>query len=279
MLMKARFWMYCDSVTILKRIGKDRAFCKWLIRNREELTDRQDRFYVETVLLSYKSGRPLQKVQEFLSTKKRLLKEADSRRVFALFKGRRLETLFGYWDKKNIALGQYPDYLRTCEFLHLDMSQDKNCFPRDFRKWHDIRIDQYATAKAEADKAAKQALYEEFARVAEKYLSLQHDKRSDFVCVIARSPADLIREGEILHHCVGKLNYERRFVREESLIFFVRTKERKDAPFVTVEYSPKSRKILQCYGERDQRPTADVLHYVNKVWLPHANRALRKICA
>lgn len=159
------------------------------------------------------------------------------------------------------------------------MSQDKNCFPRDFRKWHDIRIGQYATAKAEVDKAAKRALYEEFARIAEKYLSLQHDKRSDFMCVIARSPADLIREGEILHHCVGKLNYERRFVREESLIFFVRIKERRNVPFVTVEYSPKSRKILQCYGERDQRPTADVLHYVNKVWLPHANRALRKISA
>ena len=140
-----------------------------------------------------------------------------------------------------------------------------------------MRIDQYATARAEADRKAKQELYEKFACIAEKYLPLEHDKRSAFICIIARSPADLVREGEILHHCVGRMNYDMRFVREDSLIFFVRTKAQPDTPFVTLEYSLKTHKVLQCYGEHDHKPNDEVLHYVNKVWLPYANKTLKKL--
>ena len=60
-------------------------------------------------------------------------------------------------------------------------------------------------------------------------------------------------------HCVGRMNYDRRFVREESLIFFVRTKEQPDIPFVTLEYSLRNHKVLQCYGEHDHKPSEDIL--------------------
>lgn len=102
------------------------------------------------------------------------------------------------------------------------MSEEKNRFPHDFKYWHDIRIDQYATARAEADRKAKQELYEQFARIAEKYLPLEHDKRSAFICIIARSPADLIREGELLDHCVGRMNYEPRLARTTTATPFSR---------------------------------------------------------
>ena len=120
-------------------------------------------------------------------------------------------------------------------------------------------------------------MYKKFARIAEKYLPLEHDKRSAFICIIARSPADLIREGKSLCHCVGRMNYDQRFVREESLIFFVRTKQHPDTPFVTLEFSLKTHKVLQCYGEHDHKPSDNVLHYVNKVWLPYANKNLKQI--
>ena len=146
-------------------------------------------------------------------------------------------------------------------------------------RWHDVRIDQYATAVAEENKAAKRALKRAFGEVAQKYLSLQHDKRSAFICIIAKTPADLVREGEALHHCVGRMNYDQKMIREDSLIFFVRTKEQPDTPFVTLEYSLKTHKVLQCYGEHDHKPSDAVLHYVNKVWLPYANREIKKLTA
>lgn len=97
--------------------------------------------------------------------------------------------------------------------------------------------------------------------------------------MIARSPQDLIREGDTLHHCVGRMNYDQKFVREESLIFFVRNATEPDTPFVTVKYSLKNKKILQCYGEHDSKPDDSVMEFVNKKWLPYANRKLKQIAA
>ena len=82
-----------------------------------------------------------------------------------------------------------------------------------------------------------------------------------------------------MHHCVGRFNYDQKFVREESLIFFIRTRERPDTPFVTVEYSPSRNAVLQCYGDHDSKPDESVLHYVNDVWLPYANKTLKKLAA
>ena len=73
------------------------------------------------------------------------------------------------------------------------------------------------------------------------------------------------------------MNYDQRFIREESLIFFVRNKETPDTPFITVEYSLQKHKVLQCYGENDTRPDEQVLDFVNNKWLPYANRQIKKI--
>lgn len=88
---------------------------------------------------------------------------------------------------------------------------------------------------------------------------------------------DLIAEGNTLNHCIGRMNYDQKFVREESLIFFISIIENPNTPFVTVEYSLQNHKVLQCYGYNNSRPQADVLEFVNNKWLPYANRILRKI--
>ena len=279
MLMKAGLGLYYDRIAILKKIGADKAFRKWLLRRREELSASPSGFYVQTILKAYQTNRPLQEIQNFLTRKKSFDRDPDYKPVKKLFRGQQLQEFFRYLDKQKISPRLYLDYLRACEHLQLDMSLPQNRLPHDFMRWHDIRTDQYATAKAEADKKEKRELYEKFAAVAKKYLTLQYDKRGAFLCVIARSPADLIREGEVLHHCVGRMNYDRRFIREESLIFFIRSKERPEMPLVTLEYSLTARKVLQCYGEYDRKPDDDVLHYVHKIWLPYANRALKKLSA
>lgn len=279
MLMKAGLSQYFDSVTILKRIGKDKSFGKWLIRNRKELTSKWRGYYVDVIMQAYKTGYPLEELQKIVSLKKSLIKDSDYKPLIAQFTGKDLGAFCKYLEEQKIMLRQYLDYFKACVYLHLDMTQAKNNFPHDFRKWHDIRIDQYATARPEADKQRKQALYEKFADIAEKYVSLQHAKKSAFICVVARSPADLVHEGEALYHCAGRMNYDHRFVREESLIFFIRAEENPDVPFVTLEYSLQTHKVLQCYATYDHRPNDDVLHYVNKVWLPYANKQIKLIAA
>ena len=94
---------------------------------------------------------------------------------------------------------------------------------------------------------------------------------------IAKSPKELIHEGDYLHHCVGRMGYDQKFVREETLIFFVRNIAAPDVPFVTLEYSIKNKKILQCYGDNDTKPSESVLEFVNHKWLPFANRKIKKL--
>lgn len=276
-LVKAGLGKYVGSKMILKKIGSDKGFRKWLMVHREEL--RAHHYYVDVVLRGYRTGKPLETLQSYREAKINLRKNETLKPIRELFTGPEREQFFDYIAAQNTNANTYLDYLKACQYLGLDMSEEKNRFPHDFKRWHDIRIDQYASARAEADRKAKQELYAQFARIAEKYLPLEHDKRSAFVCIIARSPADLIREGELLDHCVGRMNYDQRFVREESLIFFIRTKEQPDIPFVTLEYSLRNHKVLQCYGEHDHKPSEDVLHYVNKVWLPYANRTIKKLAA
>lgn len=112
--------------------------------------------------------------------------------------------------------------------------------------------------------------------VAEKYMPLQQDKKG-YIVVIAMSPSELKREGEILHHCVGSMGYDQKFVREESLIFFVRHKEEPNTPFVTVEYSPSAHKILQTHGLHNSTPDDETMKYIKNTWLPFANKAVRQM--
>lgn len=277
-ILKNGLCAYAENVTLLKKFAKDKKFCKWFIRHRKELALPYGNTYnITTIREAYKTGRPLKEVRHFLFAKKQFEREARFNPIRQLFPGWKLKAYFDYIEKHTLSDSLYLDYVNACNYLGVDMSQKQNLFPSDFRRAHDIRIQQYSEQKAIEDANKKQELLQKFAEVAEKYLPLQHNKRSAFICVIAKSPADLIREGEMLHHCVGRMNYDVRIAKEESLIFFIRAKENPEKPFVTLEYSLKTHKVLQCYANCNTKPKEDVLHYVNKVWLPYANKHLKQI--
>ena len=186
--------------------------------------------------------------------------------------------MLNYIIQQNTTLSSYQDYLNACNELELDLSLDKNMFPHNFKHWHDIRIDEYNSKQAEIDKRKRKKLYDQFKNVADKYLSLERLLiKDDYICLIAKSPQQLIYEGQELQHCVGRMGYDQKFVREETLIFFIRNRLSPNTPFVTLEYSISSKKILQCYAFHNSRPDEDVMQFVNHVWLPYANRKIRKI--
>lgn len=275
--MKLGLSNIAQNVTILKRCGKDKNFCKWLIKNRAEIADNYH--YIPVIMEAYKSGRPLADLQRYHEVKKCLQRTENYDTVKELFKDRNLEDLCKYLTAQKANASSYADYVKACVYLGLDMSLERNLLTHEFRRWHDIRIDEYRTAMTIASEDKRKEFYARFEAITGKYAALQHNKRSAFVAIIARSPADLITEGIALHHCVGRMNYDQRIVREESLIFFIRTRECPDTPFVTVEYSPSLKAVLQCYGDRDSKPDDSVLHYVHDIWLPYANKTLKKLAA
>ena len=276
MLVKFGLHNIATSVTILRLVKKDMQFRKWLINNRLEAS--HGCYYVSTIINAYKKKQDLATTQRYEIFLKQFAISGNYQRIKMLFNGN-IEQFFNYLQKQNAYSDYYIDYLNACEYLGLDMSLDKNKTPHDLRRWHDIRIDEYHSAKAKADAEHKQRFFNRFAKVADKYMPMQRNLKDMYCVVIAKSPEDLEIEGNALHHCVGKMGYDQKFVNEETLIFFVRNKEDINKPFVTLEYSLKKHSILQCYAINNTRPKKEILDFVNQVWLPYANRKLKKLVA
>lgn len=264
------------SKQILKLCGQDKRFCKWLAQNRSTLN--KFFLYIPVVLQAYKKNQNVLELQTYYSAKLKLSKDWLLEPLRIAFKND-VETLIRYLINKETNAYTYWDYWTACTHLGLNMTDEKNRYPHDFKRWHDIRIDEYHTLQAKEDEQKRKDLYEKFAKVAEKYVALQYEKRADYVVIIAHNPNDLVTEGRALEHCVGRMNYDQKFAREESLIFFIRAKEAPNTPLVTVEYSPSRKKILQCYGNKDSTPNDTILEFVNKKWLPFANRQIKKLAA
>ena len=243
------------------------------MRNKSLL--KSNTHYVNAILRAYKNKTDLNHEQQRES-----INLQNRKGIFSTFRQRYIydfNELIEYVIRQNTSMQNYMDYFNACEYLGIDLEQEKNRLPHDFMRWHDIRIDEYVTQKAIQDKQEREEMYKRFRQIAIKYEKLQYNKKTDFVVIIAKSPQDLIYEGEQLSHCVGSMNYDQKFIREETLIFFIRNKQHKDKPLVTLEYSLENHKILPCYAEHDTKPSEDIQEYVNKVWLSHANRQIKKI--
>ena len=184
-----------------------------------------------------------------------------------------------YLIAQNTELRPYLDYHKACTFLGLDMSLPKNRYPHDFKFWHDTRIDEYRTARAKADQEQRRELYEQFSAVVTTYAPMEDTRQGAYIVMIAKSPDELVREGEVLGHCVGRGNYDQRVARGESLIFFVRRADDPTTPLITVEFNVKSKKMLQCYGKGNTSPSEEAKQFIEGTWLPYAKRKLRKIAA
>ena len=276
-LIKAGLQKIALSKQILLLIAKDKLFCKWLWKNKEKL--QYDRYYVDVIIRAYKTGKNIDELQRDKEFRLTLSHDETYRQIKREYDNALLAKIVRYVYEKDISFATYKDYLNACNYLGLDMTRDKNMFPKDFTFWHDIRTDEYRTAKAIKDAEERKELYKQFAEIANKYLDLQHSGKSAFICIIAKSPADLINEGSMLNHCVGRMGYDQKFIREESLIFFIRTKEQPEVPYVTIEYSPTKHKILQLHGVNNTAPNDETKHYIQKVWLPYANKHLKQLAA
>ncbi len=269
--------------TLLRKAGKAKQFRKWLVRNAKLLRNEYGKlpyFSAQTIWEAYRQNAPILETQTLERKTKELQRDYNYiNTISKVIPKNEISKFLDYLEKQNVHLSLYADYIKACTALGLDMSLPKNLYPHNFKFWHDVRADEYATYKARLDAEERKQMYAKFESVATKYLALQRNLKGAFIVVIAKNPNDLAREGTALHHCVGRMNYDQKFAREESLIFFVRNINEPDVPFVTLEYSLKSKRILQCYGANNHTPDDSVLEFVNKKWLPYANKKLKQIAA
>ena len=51
------------STQILQKVGNDKRFAKWLMKNREELS--KNKYYIDVIIRSFRTGKPLADLQSY----------------------------------------------------------------------------------------------------------------------------------------------------------------------------------------------------------------------
>lgn len=141
----------------------------------------------------------------------------------------------------------YQDYIRQCKKLRYDLRDTAISMPRRFNEMH-TRCSELV--RYNATRAMQQQLTE---RIESRKLL-----EFTFGGMFIRQPKDvmeIISEGKLLHHCVG--GYADRHANGKLHIMFIRTAEKPDVPFYTVEVNLLG-EIVQVRGLRNCKTTPEV---------------------
>ena len=277
LLAKTCTCRYAVKKRLVKAVEKDKAFARFLASgsNREEL--RRCNYSVETIISAYKHKTTFEYEHKLEQTKKRFrYGGATEKRILALLKSlpdKESRRLLGYIEE--VGTENYIDYMKAAIALNLDLTEPKNYMPHDFMLWHDVRIDEYNSLLAKIDEEKRAELVGAFAAVSAAYKPFECIGER-YAVFIAQKPTDLVREGDLLHHCVGRMGYDQKMSKGETLIFFIRQTGKPTVPYVTAEIRPKDGKLLQCYGDHDSKPADEVMSFVNEQWLPRVEKLISK---
>lgn len=161
-------------------------------------------------------------------------------------------------DESNLSylIYDYNDYFKNCLKLGRNMQDTKWLKPKNFKVAHDQA--QHLVKSMESkqlDAAVKKIL--------KTYLMLNFE--DDKYCVVIPKTANDIRlEGKNMNNCVA--SYVDRVASKNSIICFVRHKNRPDKSFYTLELNPDTLSIVQCrgYNNKPSKEDKQVQAFCNK---------------
>ena len=153
---------------------------------------------------------------------------------------------FQNWVIKNLVTAyEYRDYQNMLERLGVDFKGDFRIMPKNFKQAHSDAIDAYNNMK---DEIKKQGYHKRL----QKLLGLEQTI-GNYTFVLPKELQELKEEGKSLKHCVG--TYADSVACGETVIVFVRQKEKVDNPLYTLEISDG--KIVQLRGMRNRDADAE----------------------
>ncbi len=248
--------------SLVKLAKKDKSLCRFIRDNAAEI----DLYGPQAALYAFKHNVGVVEARRLCEEKARIDRMVREDIPEVKETGIDRKRLVEYLEKQKAGThrrgfyyfaSSYNDYLRAVKALGLDLNDTKNIFPNDFKRMHDLRIDEYTALEAKKDMIKRKKLYNDFAKKARELKRLEWSA-GGYCVVIPDDISDLIREGNILHHCVGKMGYDLKVIKGTSIIAFLRKTEDKETPLYTVEYRIDLGKIAQCYGRNDTVPAQEI---------------------
>lgn len=147
----------------------------------------------------------------------------------------------------NQYVGFYRDYLEAARDIGRDLTVHNVIYPKDLISAHDDAV----AARNWMRDQKKNAEWEKQAR---RYKNKDVERKAfynfsegEYFVRVAESGAEIVAEGNALHHCVG--GYVDRHITCKTTILFLRTTAEPDKPFYTVEM--RGPVLQQVHGDRN----------------------------
>ncbi|MCM1057911.1 MAG: PcfJ domain-containing protein [Firmicutes bacterium] len=148
----------------------------------------------------------------------------------------------------------YFDYISMREERGYDMSNTVYQRPRNLMVAHNKMVEEQNREEWEKRKSEVEKRYPLIRRSYRKLRNRFLYEDNDFIIRPARSAAEIVREGRILHHCVGLDNYLYSHNKQISIILMLRKKKEPEIPYITAEVRVRDGKIIQWFGAHDKKP-------------------------
>ena len=243
------------SSALIFKADKDKRFKTFLLKNVSDVRS----YGTQATIYAYNHNMSISDASAKIDKERRASKSIPALRGTKLNKERAVD----YCTANNIGFQLYNDYLNAVIGIGLDLEDTKNIYPKDFTAMHDMRIAEYESLKAKADREKQKELCESFAKAGEKATAYEYTD-NEYTLIAPRDISDLKTEGAILEHCVGKMGYDKKMADGQIVIMFLRHSNDITAPFVTVEYDLKQLKLLQAYAKKNSTPPSDAMEFINK---------------
>lgn len=148
-----------------------------------------------------------------------------------------------YLSENQVCTRDYSDYLQQCAKLNYDLHDTAISMPHDFSAMHE-RLS--AIIQYQHNERVKQ---EFTAHMADR--SVLEFALEDLMIIQPKCIEDITAEGAALNHCVG--GYAERHAAGKLHILFIRTADKPDVPYYTMEVSAAG-EIVQVRGANNRAP-------------------------
>ena len=150
---------------------------------------------------------------------------------------------------------RYFDYINMRVQQGYDLHNSIYLFPRDLNTAHEEMLEEVNKEKIEKKNKEITLRYPDIEKNYRKLCYRYSCKTEKYLIRPARSAIEIVREGRVLHHCVGSDSYLSRHNNGKSYILFLRKLENPEEPYITIEI--QGSKIVQWYGAYDKKPNKE----------------------
>lgn len=263
LLAKAGLGRLGNSVSLAAQLERDKGLARFIMEHRDEI--RKMRYGIDAIRRAYRRGVSLLKASESIDNRRRLSRLGLPAEIDA-------DKAMAYIRRSPYSEVYYCEYVRYCRLLGLDLQDTKNAFPRNLRQRRQVvcdQVDEMRRREREAE-AKKRADFDRkrdslIAAAAAKWANCVRS-HNPYRIVFPRKTDDFVREGRRLQNCLGDGHYAAKMARGDTVVAFVRQARRPSAAFVAVEYSPDQKRVLQCYGAKNAKPSPAVAAFVDRVF-------------